>query len=275
MSLTDRWGTIRLLVLMAVVVFCLPLPARSYVLMGEHVLDLTVKALGKADGLEVSQTLTIHAPPPAASLPETLRIRFPYDVRADAVGENYERHLVFSGGAALMAVNGRVQDNPPRYLRYLDILMAKPRPALVDHLRMLGVDVDVSSLGRLEDQYCYVVGARYPNEAVPQLWVAKDTFLPFRLLLPASALQPEQGPVEIRYRNWTFVEGIAYPMHVVMMQDHQIMQEVRVDRVTVNPVLTGNLFDMTSLRRQWSRPAGPEEENGAVSAPRLLPPPSE
>ena len=81
--------------------------------------------------------------------------------------------------------------------------------------------------------------------------------------------------MEIRYRNWTFVEGIAYPMHVVMMQDHQIMQEVRVDRVKVNPVLTGDLFDMTSLRRQWSRPAGPEEENGTVPPPRLLPPLSE
>ena len=278
MMMPGRRKLLTLVAGMALLLTVMPLPAHAYVLMGEHILDLTVKALGKAGTLEASQTMTISAPAPAppGRLQETVRIRRPDDFRADARGEDYERHLLIAGSQTLLVVNGILQDGPlPRYLRYHDILMAKSRPALVDLLRTAGVDVQVSSLGRLDDRYCYVVGAHFPNEDVAQLWVDKDTFLPFRLLLPSSALHPGAGPVEIRYRNWTSVDGIAYPMHVVMMQDHQVMEEVRVDRVLVNPVLGSDVFDMAALRWQWSRPLPPAEDGINPVPPPALPPLSE
>ena len=255
-------------VLAALLVVIIPVTAGAYVLMGEHVLDLMVQALGKADTLEVTQTLTVYAaatatPLPTSALQETVRIRFPYDFRADASGDGYQRQMLISGGTALMAVNGVLQSVPlPRYARYNEILMVKPRPALADHLRMMGVDVTISSLGRLEDRYCYVVGARFPDETVAQLWVDKDTFHPLRLMLPPAAMSTGEGPVEIRYRNWTFTEGVAHPMHVVMRQNHQIMQEIRVDRLQVNPVFTSDLFDVTALRQEWSRPVATGDEAG-------------
>lgn len=236
-----------------------PASARAYVLMGEHVLDLMVQALGQADTLEATQSLTIYAAPslPSTStLQETVRIRFPYDFRADALGDGNQRQMVFSATTALVAVNGVLQDGPPpRYARYADILMAKPRQALTDHLRTMGVDVAVSSLGRLEDRYCYIVGARFPDENAPQLWVDKDSFLPIRLMLPPAARAPEDGPVEIRYRNWRIAEGTAYPMHVVMLQNHRVMEEIRVERFLVNPEFPSDLFDIWALRQEWSRPA--------------------
>jgi hypothetical protein len=281
MIIVTRVGRIRILssVLAALLLVTLPVSAAAYVLMGEHVLDLMVKALGQADTLEVSQTVTVSAaatatPLPSSALQETVRIRFPYDFRADASSDGYQRQIVISGGTALMAVNGVLQGGAlPRYLRYNEILMVKPRQALADHLRMLGVDVTISSLGRLEDHYCYVVGARFPDETVAQLWVAKDTFYPLRLILPPTAMSSGEGPVEIRYRNWTFTEGVAYPMHVIMRQNHQIMQEIRVDRLQINPVFTSDLFDITTLRREWSRPAATDAK-GERTAPEAAVPPS-
>ena len=281
MIIVTRSGRMRLLsgVVLALSLAIIPVSAGAYVLMGEHVLDLMVQALGQADTLEVTQTLTIHAAataisPPTSALQETVRIRFPYDFRADASGDGYQRQMLISGGTALMAVNGVLQDGPlPRYARYNDILMVKPRQALADHLRMLGVDVTVSSLGRLEDRYCYVVGAHFPDEAAAQLWVAKDTFHPMRLILPPAAMSSGEGPVEIRYRNWTFAEGVAYPMHVVMLQNHQIMQEIRVDRLQVNPAFTSDLFDITALRQEWFRP-GVIGDEGVPALPQAPGPPS-
>ncbi len=251
---TKTWWGAALMVMLCL----MPTPSRAYVLMGEHVLDLMVKALGQAETVEVNQVLTIHAdrlPLPISPLEETVRIRFPYDLRADATGDGYRRQTVISGRMALLAVNAVLQEGaPPRYTRYHEILMAKPRQALTDHLRMLGIDVTVSSLGRLEDRYCYVVGARYPDETPPQLWVEKDTFHPLRLILPPSTRLTDGGPVEIRYRNWALMDGIAYPMHIVMRQNHQIMQEIRVDKLQVNPVFTPDVFDITALRREWTQP---------------------
>jgi hypothetical protein len=275
MMISGRCKILTLVAGMALLFAAMPLPVRSYVLMGEHILDLTVQALGQAETIEVAQTLTIHAPAPAptSSLQETVRIRRPYDFRADASGKDYERHLLISGPNTLMAVNGILLDGPlPRYLRYHDILMGRSRQALVDYLRTMGVDVQVSSLGRLEDHYCYVVGARFPNEDVAQFWVDKDTFLPFRLLLPSSALHSDAGPVEIRYRNWTFADKTAYPQHIVAMQDHQVMEEVRVDRFQINPVLGGDVFDRALLRQQWERPFPPAEMNKDPEPPSVLQP---
>ena len=279
MIIVTRMGKKRILsgVVLALLLAIIPVSAGAYVLMGEHVLDMMVQALGHADTLEITQTLTIHAaatatPLPTSALQETVRIRFPYDFRADASGDGYQRQMMISGGTALMAVNGVLQDGSlPRYARYNDILMVKPRQALADHLRMMGVDVTVSSLGRLEDRYCYVVGALFPDETAAQLWVAKDTFHPMRLILPPAAVQSGEGPVEIRYRNWTFTEGMAYPMHVVMLQNHQMMQEIRVDRLQVNPVFTSDLFDIAALRREWSRPdvVGDEGVPALPEAPGL------
>lgn len=264
------WGAALMLML-----WLMPTPSRAYVLMGEHVLDLMVKALGKADTLEVTQVLTIHAdrlPLPISALEERVRIRYPDDMRADAYGDGYRRQTVISGRTALLAVNGVLQETPPpRYARYQEILMAKPRQTLTDHLRMLGVDVTVASLGRLEDRYCYVVGARYPDETPAQLWVEKNTFYPLRLILPPSTRQPDGGPVEIRYRNWTLRDGIAYPMHIVMRQNHQIMQEIRVDRFQVNPVFAPDVFDITALRREWTQPVEGEGRS-AIDPPEAAVP---
>jgi len=279
MIIVTRLGRMRILsgVALALLLAIIPVSAGAYVLMGEHVLDRMVQALGKADTLEVTQTLTIHATTTAASLPtsalqETVRIRFPYDFRADASGDDYQRQMMISGGTALMAVNGVLQSGPlPRYARYNDIMMVKPRQALADHLRMMGIDVTVSSLGRLEDRYCYVVGANFPDEDAAQLWVAKDTFHPLRLILPPASMSSGEGPVEIRYQNWTFTEGVAYPMHVVMWQNHQMMQEIRVDRLQVNPVFTNDLFDITVLRQEWSQPDVPGDDgvSGRPEAPSI------
>jgi len=260
MIIAQRANRMRILsaVLLALVVTAVPKTANAYVLMGEHVLELMVKALGHADTLEVTQTVTLSAaeiPPAPATLLETVRIRFPVDFRAEAAGDGYQRQILMSGGRVLRAVNGVLQEgSPPRYARYADILMVRPRSALADHLRTMGIDVSVSSLGRLEDRYGYVVGARFPDENAAQLWVAKDTFLPMRLLLPPAAMSSGEGPVEIRYRNWTFVDGLAYPMHIVLRQNHQIKEEIRVDRLQVNPVFSGDLFDFAALRQAWSRP---------------------
>ena len=78
-----------------------------------------------------------------------------------------------------------------------------------------------------------------------------------RLSMPTSAWH-SQAP--IRYRNWTFVDGLAYPMHIVLWQNHQIKEEIRVDRLQVNPVFSSDLFDFAALRQAWSRPAAVPNE---------------
>jgi hypothetical protein len=273
-----RFKCRRLLLVLALLL--LPLPVRGYVLMGEHVLDRMATALGSSAALSATQTLTLHrAPPPLPSpvtMTETVRLQQPDLFRADAIGGPHTRRILFAGGTALMAVDGVLQpDRPPGYTRYHDLLILKSRKALTAYLRRLGIDVGVSSLGRWEDDYCYVVGARFPDEEAPQLWVSKDTFLPVRLLLPPATGITGSQPVEIRYRNWTVVDGTAFPMHVVCLANHQIMQEIRVDRVAVAPGWSDAPFDPLVFRRESAAPPAADEARGPFPAGRILLPSAE
>ena len=276
MRISSSWPGSRGLVLVLGLLL-LPLPARGYVLMGEHILDRMVQALGDVETLSASQTLTLHAAAPPLPTPatftETVLLRRPNDFRSDASGDRHTRGILMTDGTALMAVDGVLQsDPPPRYSRYHDVLILKPRRTLTEYLRRLGVDVSVSSLGRWKDTYCYVVGARFPDEEAPQLWVSKETFLPFRLLLPPSDLRTGSGLVEIRYRNWTYVDDAAYPLHVVTLENHQIMQEIRVDQVQVNPGLADDPFDAAAFRNAHARPALDENQGPPYRPGSLLQP---
>ena len=44
-------------------------------------------------------------------------------------------------------------------------MLEKQMDAMEKELPVLGVDIDVSSLGRFQDKIAYVVGARYPDES--------------------------------------------------------------------------------------------------------------
>jgi hypothetical protein len=271
--LSTRRGPCRLLLVLLLFV---PLPVQGYVLMGAHVVDRMVETLGRANAFTATQTVTLHAAPPLPTplqLSETVLMRRPNDFRADASGGPHERRILFAQGAALLGLDGVLQSTPPpRYTRYHDVLMIRPRQALSEYLQGLGIDLGVSSLGRWEDVYCYVVGARFPDEEAPQLWVSKETFLPFRLLLPAPALPSGSGPVEIRYRNWTFLDGAAFPMHVVCLANHQIMQEIRVDRVAIDPPLTEISFDPAAFRRELAAREATDAPQSPLPPRRILVP---
>jgi outer membrane lipoprotein-sorting protein len=245
---------------------CLHAPTNAYVLPGPYILKLMTQNLGKAKSILISQTLVIHDDTPqksAVELSETLRYVFPEMFRSDTLSENVHRIHVLSKGRAVTVIDGKVADESDnRYDRYKDILLFKPREMLQEKISLLGVDVTVSSLGRFQGKPAYVLGARYPDETTPQIWLDKDTFRPFRWIMTSKSEQNRENRLEVRYFEWQKVQNAWYPMRIEFFMAGVLVREIHVQNISVNSSFSEELFDINHLKSLYPQAASAEQELG-------------
>jgi outer membrane lipoprotein-sorting protein len=125
------------------------------------------------------------------------------------------------------------------------------------------VDVKVSSLGRFQGKPAYVLGARYPDETTPQVWLDKDTFRPFRWIMTSKDGKRRENSLEVRYLEWQKVKNAWYPMRIEFFMAGILVREIHVQNIKVNPSFLKKLFDITHLKSLYPQgpPAEQEQEN--------------
>ncbi|MBW1695036.1 MAG: hypothetical protein JRJ41_13025 [Deltaproteobacteria bacterium] len=190
------------------------------------------KRYGKATSLLVSQKLIFHDSNPVKSdieVGETLRCIFQTTCRSDIVSEDFQKIHILSENKSLTVIDEKVVDGyGNRYDRYKDLLLFRSRTLLQSKLPMVGVNVSISSIGRFQGKLAYIIGAQYPDETVPQIWVNKETFRPFRE-----------------------VDNTWYPMRIEFFRNHELSREILVQNIRVNPLLPQELFDIDRLKSMY------------------------
>jgi outer membrane lipoprotein-sorting protein len=230
----------------------IPPDVEAYVLHGYHLLDLMLKEIGSARELQVVQKSTVEDaldPGVTAGINETVNYLLPGAFRSEFASAAGDYIYVYASGRSLTILNKRIVSERESDLdRYKDIFLFNKREALKNHLVRLGMAPDVSSVGRFQGTLVYVLGAQYPDETVPQLWLDKNTFMPVRWLLrPASTVNLIES-FEVRYHGWRKTGTIRYPFQVEMYQGDRLLRKIQVARVQVNPKLSHRLFDIAYLK---------------------------
>ncbi len=270
----------------------------AYVLPGPQLIDLMVRHMGIADTLEVAQRVVSPRPQPPPSPQEvtplsqgkapdlqnsgktpqwheTLSYRGPGAFRVDSRSGDRHRITIMSDGAVLAIVNGRQvpQAGQDRWNRYLELLCYPSRDVLQKHLARSGVDVMTSSIGRYQGTPCWILGAQYPDLTLPQIWIDKETFLPFRWLIPHIQADGTLNIFEFRFLKWQKADKLWYPMDIQMLEHGALVREIFVDRVQVDPALDSKQFDIDSLKRLYpvsdtppTQVATPKESNDSLKA---------
>lgn len=253
-------------------------PSHAYVLHGYHLLELMRREMGTARSLEVTQKLTIQEsvlPTEAVAVQETLSYRFPVAFRSEFASAAGEHIQIFSNGRALTVVDRRiVSDTESELDHYKDIFLYNTRELLKNRLSQLGVAVDVSSVGRFQGRIAYVLGAQYPDETVPQLWLDKETFRPMRWLLKPASTGNLNEAIEVRYDDWRKVSSIWYPERIEFYQGDRLLRRMQVQRTRVNPELSSRLFDVAYLKSIYPYavvpPPAPGESGGKNDIQRTI-----
>ncbi|MCF8068641.1 MAG: outer membrane lipoprotein-sorting protein [Desulfobacterales bacterium] len=243
--------------------------ASAYVLSGSHLLDRMTKKIQTAKSLLVKQQQIFYGPIQEENhqgqvvIEETLRYVVPGKFRAEISNEQIQRVHVVSGGDVLTAIDGSVAINAESLFDYYkDLFLYRSRDFLEYHLLRLGVDVNVSSFGRFEGKPAYVIGAQYPDESVSQLWIEKESFLPFRWIIS------EKGSLfEVRYLNWGKFEKSFYPMRIEFYDNEKIVRAIKVTTVELNSNFPEGFFDVNYLKTLY-QPAEkvPTTENSSDEA---------
>jgi outer membrane lipoprotein-sorting protein len=241
-------------------------PTHAYVLHGYHLLDLMRREMGTARSLEVIQKLTIQEsvlPTEAVAVQETVSYRFPVAFRSEFASAAGEHIQIFSNGRALTVVDGRiVSDTESDLDHYKDIFLFNTRELLIKRLSQLGVAADVSSVGRFQGRIAYVLGAQYPDETVPQLWLDKETFRPMRWLLKPASAGNLSDALEVRYGDWRKVSSIWYPERIEFYLGDRLLRRMQVQGTRVNPKFSSRLFDVAYLKSIYPYAAVPPPAQG-------------
>lgn len=263
----------------------------AYVLQGPHILGLMIAKLGQAEKLFVSQKYIFYGigspkhgqpvklqpeagqpiksdqpvsmektaeshehawPPETLELNGSCRYIFSRAYRSDISSLDSERIHLYADGRELTIVDGGILTEPEnRFEIYNDLLLFRSRADLAKRLLSLGVDVFVSSLGRLEGKIAFVVGGQYPNESVSQIWFDKDTFLPMRWIVKSNSWQGASDQLDIRYLEWWKVGNTMYPSRIEFYQDRTLVRMIQAKNIEINPTFADKLFDIRYLKASY------------------------
>lgn len=167
-------------------------------------------------------------------------------VRQESGGEAFI--VVRDGKRTEVSATGSVNAETDSFEPLVDLLM--PRAQSVEAARTefltlcqkLGVDLNVSTLGRLGTRVAYVLGAK-PNETEKaQIWVDKDTFAPARVIYK-DTYAGKAGFWDIQFREFGAREsGEAMPRVIERYFDGKLISHSEIEKVTNNPRLAEGLF---------------------------------
>ena len=228
----------------------------GYVLDGRHILELMLDKMDLPGQMRVDQVLTVfdeRFETGQLEIAETAWYKIPENFRTEIQTKNLNRIYLASGDETLTVLDGKIvsQDSNPIY-HYKDLFCFRNRQSLADHLAYLGMNVSKSSYGRWEGTVAYVIGAQYPDESKPQLWVEKSSFLPIRWIFQVDHPSVGQDRVEFRYKDWQQTEGAWYPGLIEIIQGKGLSRRIDLQDIEINPPFTDVLFNIDHLRGLYS-----------------------
>ena len=241
------------LTLFLIGIFCVsPPPTAAYVLEGPHILDQMVKKIGNLATVTALAEVEIQNWPQEGSntsFTQQIAISVPGMTRITVSGDTRSFVRVRSRSETLTLADDQVIPSKVSVFDvYLDLLSFRSREMLQSHLMNMGIDVSVSSLGRFGDQLVFVVGAKYPDLSVPQIWIDKETFLPARWVDVVSQVDGTYKTMDAVYGNWQKIEKTWFPMAVDFSKEDRVIRKINVTKVEINTILDPSEFDIWQIK---------------------------
>jgi hypothetical protein len=209
-----------------------------------------VDQFGGGQTLTVFQKTVLYSPELEGGmreLEETLYFRYPGQFRSEVKGPELEKVQVVTMGGGVTIIDGKVAgETEGLFDHFKDLIVFKDPELLGDQLIQLGVNLDVVSLGRFEDRVAYVIGARYPDETTPQLWVDKQDFTPLRFVLSGDGEGPDK---EIQYTEYRALDKKKrYPTRILFLERDTLVKMHVLEAFEIDAYLPDELFDVAYLK---------------------------
>ncbi len=214
-----------------------------------------VEQLGSGPVLVVSQQTVLYDPGVDGGMQEQEEIlyyRYPDQFRSEAHGPGVEQIRVVNAEGALSVVDGKILgETEELFGHFKDLLLYRDTELLLERLSGLGIELKVVSLGRYKDKIAYVIGAKYPDESVPQVWIDKESFRPLRLILEGDG--GGDAPLgEIEYSEHSPLGKTGfYPGRIQFFEDGVLMRMYVLKTLDMSAEVADQLFDVAYLKTMY------------------------
>lgn len=233
-----------------------PVAGFGYVLPAPYVIEKMTVGMGLPQQFQVRQVIYIKSKKNAHTetvdayhYSQVLQYRLPGLFRSDIIGDDISHSYISGPDGSVTVLDGiMISESEQWFYGYKDLFSYRSRATLTNNLESKGVDVLVSSLGRLDKRLCYVIGARYPDLTVPQVWVDKETFMPVRYILAGAGKNEKNPAAEIRFSRWKQFSQMHYPTEIAFIENGIEVQTISVQKIDFNPVFEASLFDIQALK---------------------------
>jgi len=228
--------------------------ANAYVMPGKQMIEEMEKQLGSTETLSVVHSFIMHNLEYNDGLPlelkETVIYKFPNAMHSEILMNDKQKLHVVSSRGVVTIIDNIVSDEPhTTFDLYKYLLLERDKSMITRRLSVSGIDVRVSSYGKFEKKAVYVIGAKFPNLAVPQLWLEINTFRPCRWIVTPGGYGQS---LEIVYRNWKEItKDVWYPEKIEYIQDSNVLVEIKLKSLKIDPEVTRDLFDVTYFRQMY------------------------
>jgi hypothetical protein len=255
-------------VLIAFFVFGMTVSAYAFILPARQILSFMIDQFGSGRSLVVFQKTVLYDPDLEGGmqeLDETLYYGYPSQFRSEASTSGLEKIRVVNVEGAVVVLDGRIiGETEAPFDRFKDLMLYRDTDLLADSLSQMGINLDIVSFGRFRDKIAYVIGARYPDESVSQIWVDKQTFSPIRFVLVGDGDAPLR---EIEYTDYRSLDkDKRYPSRILFYENGTLVRMQVLENFEVNPPLPDRLFDVAHLKSVYepldftsSTPSTPSE----------------
>ncbi len=185
---------------------------------------------------------------------QVTRFQVPGRFRSEIHSELLNRVHVRAAGTAVTVIDDRLVRAAETWEdRYPDLFLYRSRKEMVTALENSGINFSITSLGRYNGAICFVIGAQYPDETVPQLWVDKETFFPVRWIADVLKSESAAKTCEILFQNWQDYSGFWFPDQIVFYQAGNLIRRIAVQEVVANPSYSDALFDIGRLEQMYGQ----------------------
>ena len=185
----------------------------------------------------------------AATFTQKIMIGMPGVTRIAVLGNNREFVRVRSQSETVTVADGQVIPSTVSIFDfYLDLLSFRSREMMQERLLQMGIDVSVSSLGRFKDQPVFVVGAKYPDLTVSQIWIDKETFLPVRWVDASEQIGGAYKIMDAVFRNWQKIEKTWFPMAIDFSKGDKLIRKLTITKVDINAIMDASEFDIWQIK---------------------------
>ena len=224
--------------------------AEAYVLPADYLIKLLAEKR-RAQRIE-DMSILMHTEQEDRDAPFDEHLYFEQPLRARRVEEDGTgRVYVEREGAVAAGEGGKLarHKGPPTDLTAtllvpgtsdLDAVAAQ----VVAVLGRLGIDTSMTSYGRDESEFVYIIGARAWEPQRPQLWLAKDSYLPVRAVAQIT-VDGKKVIEETRWLEWgSELTHEWFPRVIEVYRDGELYARSEVTEIKLNQDLPETLFDL-------------------------------